>query len=178
MQAICTEKLTKFYGKVRGIIDLDLTVAEGEFFGFIGPNGAGKSTTIRTLLGLIRPTGGSAQVLGLDIRSSREEILRLIHDMPGEDPLWEEDETLRKQLHASILSRGDRRELVRLIRSLYLHKKERESKGKKFHQCDERCLKEAEELINSEFSLVLPIPPQQVVSFIRQQLEGPSPETA
>ena len=109
---------------------------------------------------------------------SREEILRLIHDMPGEDPLWEEDETLRKQLHASILSRGDRRELVRLIRSLYLHKKERESKGKKFHQCDERCLNEDEELINSEFSLVLQIPPQQVVSFIRQQLEGPAPETA
>lgn len=84
MQAICTEKLTKFYGKVRGIIDLDLTVAEGEFFGFIGPNGAGKSTTIRTLLGLIRPTGGSAQVLGLDIRSSREEILRQVGYLPSE----------------------------------------------------------------------------------------------
>ena len=123
-------------------------------------------------------TKGSFEVTQVLPESSREEILRLIHDMPGEDPLWEEDETLRKQLHASILSRGDRRELVRLIRSLYLHKKERESKGKKFHQCDERCLKEAEELINSEFSLVLQIPPQQVVSFIRQQLEGPSPETA
>lgn len=84
MQAIRTEKLTKFYGKARGIIDLDLTVAEGEFFGFIGPNGAGKSTTIRTLLGLIRPTGGSAQVLGLDIRSSREEILRQVGYLPSE----------------------------------------------------------------------------------------------
>ena len=50
MEAIKTEKLTKYYGKSRGIIDLNLTVDEGEFFGFIGPNGAGKSTTIRTLL--------------------------------------------------------------------------------------------------------------------------------
>lgn len=84
MQAIRTEKLTKFYGKARGIIDLDLTVAEGEFFGFIGPNGAGKSTTIRTLLGLIRPSGGSAQVLGLDIRNNREEILRQVGYLPSE----------------------------------------------------------------------------------------------
>ena len=48
MEAIRTEKLTKSYGKARGIIDLELTVAQGDFFGFIGPNGAGKSTTIRT----------------------------------------------------------------------------------------------------------------------------------
>ena len=51
------EKLTKYYGKSRGIEDLDLAVEQGDFFGFIGPNGAGKSTCIRTLLGLIRPTG-------------------------------------------------------------------------------------------------------------------------
>ena len=63
MNAIQTEGLTKFYGSSRGILDLDLTVQEGEFYGFIGPNGAGKSTTIRTLLGLIRKTRGSARVL-------------------------------------------------------------------------------------------------------------------
>lgn len=55
MDVIKTEKLTKYYGKARGIIDLDLTVKKGEFFGFIGPNGAGKSTAIRSLLGLIVP---------------------------------------------------------------------------------------------------------------------------
>ena len=53
MQVIKTENLTKYYGKARGIIGLDLSVQQGECFGFIGPNGAGKSTTIRTLLGLI-----------------------------------------------------------------------------------------------------------------------------
>ena len=60
MDAIKTTGLTKYYGKARGIIDLNLCVPEGEFFGFIGPNGAGKSTTIRTLLGLISPSSGSA----------------------------------------------------------------------------------------------------------------------
>ena len=56
MSVIEAKKLTKYYGKSRGVIDLDLTVEESEFFGFNGPNGAGKSTTIRTLLGLIYPT--------------------------------------------------------------------------------------------------------------------------
>ena len=64
MSVIRTEKLTKFYGDDRGIIDLDLTVAAGEVFGFLGPNGAGKSTTIRLLLDLIRPSSGSIEVFG------------------------------------------------------------------------------------------------------------------
>lgn len=67
MDAIETMNLTKYYGKARGIINLSLTVGKGECFGFIGPNGAGKSTTIRTLLGLISPTSGSARILGKDI---------------------------------------------------------------------------------------------------------------
>ena len=66
MSVIRTEKLTKFYGDDRGIIDLDLTVAAGEVFGFLGPNGAGKSTTIRLLLDLIRPSSGSSSVFGAD----------------------------------------------------------------------------------------------------------------
>lgn len=62
MNAVETHSLTKNYGKARGISDVDLTVAEGDFFGFIGPNGAGKSTTIRILTGLISQTGGSAKI--------------------------------------------------------------------------------------------------------------------
>lgn len=64
MNAIETRSLTKQYGGARGISDVNLSVAEGEVFGFIGPNGAGKSTTIRTLLGLISPTSGSAFIFG------------------------------------------------------------------------------------------------------------------
>ena len=58
MNVIETHNLTKYYGKDRGIIDLNLEIREGEIFGFIGPNGAGKSTTIRILLGLIFPSSG------------------------------------------------------------------------------------------------------------------------
>lgn len=84
MDAIQTAGLTKYYGKARGIIDLNLTVEEGEFFGFIGPNGAGKSTTIRTLLGLIRPTSGSARVLGMDISADRKALLSGVGYLPSE----------------------------------------------------------------------------------------------
>ena len=84
MNAIETRKLTKSYGRARGIVDLDLTVEQGEFFGFIGPNGAGKSTTIRTLLGLISPTSGSAGVLGLDIGKDSKKILSRVGYLPSQ----------------------------------------------------------------------------------------------
>ncbi len=84
MYIIETENLTKSYGKSRGIINLNLKVNEGEFFGFIGPNGAGKSTTIRTLLGLISPTSGKAEIFGKDISSHKTEILSEIGYMPSE----------------------------------------------------------------------------------------------
>ena len=84
MDVIKTRGLTKYYGKARGIIDLNLQVEEGEFFGFIGPNGAGKSTTIRTLLGLISPSDGQGEIFGLDIAKDKNEILKETGYMPSE----------------------------------------------------------------------------------------------
>ena len=84
MDAIRTEKLTKYYGKSRGILEMDLTVEQGSFFGFIGPNGAGKSTTIRTLLGLIAPTSGTAKLLGMGLETPREQLLRDVGYLPSE----------------------------------------------------------------------------------------------
>lgn len=84
MDAITTTQLTKYYGKARGIVELDLNVKTGDFFGFIGPNGAGKSTTIRTLLGLIAPTSGTARILGLDIVKDKEKILKKVGYLPSE----------------------------------------------------------------------------------------------
>ncbi len=84
MEAIKTNELTKYYGKARGIVSLNLSVEQGESFGFIGPNGAGKSTTIRTLLGLISPTSGSAQILGKDIIKEKKAILQDIGYLPSE----------------------------------------------------------------------------------------------
>jgi len=72
MNVIEIKNLTKHYGKARGIMDVNLNVEEGEVFGFIGPNGAGKSTTIRTLLGLIYPTSGSATIFGKSCIESPE----------------------------------------------------------------------------------------------------------
>ena len=84
MKAIEINDLTKFYGKSRGITNVNLTVEEGEFFGFIGPNGAGKSTTIRTLLGLISATSGSASIFGKDIVKNKTEILANVGYLPSE----------------------------------------------------------------------------------------------
>jgi len=84
MNVIETKKLTKYYGKSRGIENVDLTVEQGEIFGFIGPNGAGKSTTIRTLLGLIHPTSGSATIFGKDIKEFGPEIREEVGYLPSE----------------------------------------------------------------------------------------------
>lgn len=84
MNIIETKKLTKYYGKSLGIKDVDLVVREGEIFGFIGPNGAGKSTTIRTLLGLIHPTSGSAAIFGKDVTKYGPEINEQIGYLPSE----------------------------------------------------------------------------------------------
>jgi ABC-2 type transport system ATP-binding protein len=87
--AIRAERLTKFYGASRGVVELEFEVREGEVFGFLGPNGAGKTTTIRLLLDLIRPTSGRAEVLGLDTRRSAVAIRRRIGYLPGDLRLYE-----------------------------------------------------------------------------------------
>ena len=84
MKAIKTDGLTKYYGKHRGIEGISLSVDEGDFFGFIGPNGAGKSTTIRTLMGLLSPTGGTAEIFGMDVCKNTTGILSEVGYLPSE----------------------------------------------------------------------------------------------
>lgn len=84
MSIVEINKLTKYYGKARGIIDVSLNIEEGEIFGFIGPNGAGKSTTIRTILSLIYPTSGSAKIFGKDCIEFGDEIRKDIGYLPSE----------------------------------------------------------------------------------------------
>ena len=86
---IQAEKLTKYYGTHVGIIDVDLEVQQGEVFGFLGPNGAGKTTTIRTILDLIRPTGGRALVFGIESTADPVAIHRRIGYIPGEFALYD-----------------------------------------------------------------------------------------
>jgi ABC-2 type transport system ATP-binding protein len=84
-----TQQLTKYYGQHRGIIDVDLTVTEGEAFGFLGPNGAGKTTMIRTLLDHIRPTRGRATIFGIETTVDPVAIHRRLGYLPGEFTLYD-----------------------------------------------------------------------------------------
>jgi ABC-2 type transport system ATP-binding protein len=86
---IRTEKLTKWYGKHRGVLDVDLQIESGEVFGFLGPNGAGKTTTIRLLLDHIRPSSGRATVFGIETTADPVAIHRRIGYLPGEFTLYD-----------------------------------------------------------------------------------------
>lgn len=126
MDAIRTERLTKNYGKFRGITKLNLRVSQGDFFGFIGPNGAGKSTTIRTLLGLLKPTSGQAEVLGFSVTRDREAILRWTGYLPSEAvfyPGMRVKEVLK--LSADLRGRNCTREARRLCQRLQLDESRR-----------------------------------------------------
>lgn len=83
-----TTDLTVYYGKQRGIVDVDLTVEKGEVFGFLGPNGAGKTTTQRVLLDVLRPTAGRAAIFGLDCQQQGVELRRRVGYLPGELALY------------------------------------------------------------------------------------------
>jgi ABC-2 type transport system ATP-binding protein len=88
--AIRLDELTKYYGPVVGVEKLSLQVEQGEVFGFLGANGAGKTTTIRVLLDLLRPSSGSAFVLGFDARRESLDVRRRIGYLPGEMPVYPE----------------------------------------------------------------------------------------
>ena len=118
MPAIRTDGLTKYYGDVRGIEDLSLSVEEGEVFGFLGPNGAGKTTAIRTLMGFQSPTSGSATVLDADVTDA--EALRAARARVGylpSEPGFDERVTGRRLLEYHGSLRGDVRsdELLELF---------------------------------------------------------------
>jgi len=89
MYAIETEGLTKYYGKDRGIIDVDLKINEGEIFGFIGPNGSGKTTTIRLFLSLLFPTSGNGKIFNYDIAKDGPRIKKIVGYIPTEVNYYE-----------------------------------------------------------------------------------------
>jgi len=113
--AIETRELTRHFGAVTAVAGLNLSVRTGEIFGFLGPNGAGKTTTIRMLCGLIRPSGGTAAVAGLDVARDAEAIKRCVGYMPQRFSLYG-DLTVEENLdfYAGLyrLTRGERRRRV------------------------------------------------------------------
>lgn len=96
-----TRGLGKSYGRTVALRDLDLSLAAGEVFGYLGPNGAGKTTTLRLLLGLLRPTSGSARVCGYDVWRDSAAVRRHVGFLPGEPALYP---TLTGRQHVDYLS--------------------------------------------------------------------------
>ncbi|HHW92836.1 MAG TPA: ABC transporter ATP-binding protein [Firmicutes bacterium] len=88
MNVIETKKLTKFFGRHAALQGVDLTVREGEVYGFIGPNGAGKTTTIRILLGLLQKSGGEARLFGCDPWRDAVALHQRLAYVPGDVTLW------------------------------------------------------------------------------------------
>lgn len=103
---------------------------------------------------------------------SVEEIYSMIRSMPKEIPVWIEDESTRSREYKEILIKGNHRELVHLIKTLYVRQQEQKKIGKNLHKVDERFLKDAEKLLYKEFAYVLDIEPDQVLPFIQQQIEA------
>ena len=102
---------------------------------------------------------------------SGEEIKRLIQEMPDQNSCWIEEEQARKERYQQILSGGDRRELIKMIKALYFHKKEQQKNGKRLHIHDERFMKDAENMLYEEFAYVLKIRIEQVLPFIMEQVQ-------
>jgi beta-exotoxin I transport system ATP-binding protein len=100
-----TAALTRSYGSRRGIVDVELAVAEGEVFGFLGPNGAGKTTTIRLFVGAMRPTSGSARITGLDTWADATRVHRVMAYLPS-DPGYLGELTAGEQLDYLATLRG------------------------------------------------------------------------
>src|SRR5436305_12870825 len=84
--AIQTSRLTKDYGLGRGLFELDIEIPQQQVFGYLGPNGAGKTTTIRCVMGMIRPTSGSAHVFGIDCMRDAVDVKKREGYLPGDIP--------------------------------------------------------------------------------------------
>lgn len=104
-----------------------------------------------------------------------EEVEQLIEGMPEDDTRWIENDTERTEKFRSILKGGDRSELVKMVRSLYLHRQSQFAKGRKLHAADEHFLKDAEKMLFDEFAVVLGIKPEEVVAFIDKKLGNAAP---
>ena len=102
---------------------------------------------------------------------SAEEIYEMIRSMPSEQQVWIDSEHERKKCYAEILKSGDRKLLIGLIKTLYLHKEKQQASGKKLHISDENFLRDAEKILYEEFAHVLQIKREQVLPFICSQIE-------
>ncbi len=102
---------------------------------------------------------------------SIDKIYELIRNMVGVEDVWIEDEKLRQSKYKEVISQGDHKEIIKIIKSLYLHKKDQIALGRKFHKSDEDILNCAQTLLHNEFAHVLKIEPEEVLPFILEEIE-------
>lgn len=105
---------------------------------------------------------------------SPKEAHEIISQIPDEEPIWIEDENERKVRYKEILAGGDCREVIRLIKALYLHGRTLQEMGKKLHLSDEHFLKDAEKALYDEFAHVLELQRDEVLPFIFEQVQAPA----
>jgi ABC-2 type transport system ATP-binding protein len=116
---IRTEHLTKRYGSLTAVNDLNLEIAQGEFFAFLGPNAAGKTTTIKLLTGLLKPTSGHALICGFDIQKNPVEARRLISYIPDLPFLYDKLEPMEFMLFVGQLYGMERANVLRTADELF-----------------------------------------------------------
>lgn len=102
---------------------------------------------------------------------TREELAALLESGKVKEDSWIPNENLRKEKYRELISKADCADLIRMLRALHAHKQEQQAAGKKFHQCDENFMRDAERVIRSEVSAVMDIPPETVGTFIRSKIQ-------
>lgn len=117
------------------------------------------------------PVGNPALCSRMKPLLQREEVDALIDALPEEESVWIEDEKLRREKYRAILECGNREELVKLIRTLYLHQQKQVRQGKKLHLADQRVFHNAQKMLHDELAFVLHIAPEEVGAFIEKRLE-------
>ena len=131
-----------------------------------------QNSTIFVPVGSEKLTAKMRRVLSVD------EIHTLIQAMPQQDTIWEEDESARRERYRAILLKGDRLELVRLIKTLQQRQESKKAAGKKLHSADEQTLKDAEKMLHEEFAHVLNLSREQVPPFIQDHIRGAAKQKA
>lgn len=130
---------------------------------------------------VLRPVGDSKNTFYVPVNNekltaqmrkiiTKDEIDSLLKIMPADNDIWIEDENQRREEYRRIIREGDRKELVMLIKTLYLYQKSRKDQRKKLHSVDEHFLKDAESMLYDEFAFVLGIEKDKVVDYIREHI--------
>lgn len=118
------------------------------------------------------PTQNQAAIAKLRPMITKEALVELLHADSVRNNAWIADENQRKQHYRDLICSGDREALICMVGTLYKHRQEQQSSGRKFHLCDENFLRDAERLLNIEFSVVLGIPQDQVSEYVRRAVQG------